>query len=98
MIETHIERIADALERLVAHFESDAPTFIDGADEAAQPETEPAPKAPPTDLTLDALRKGLAPLAPAQGRALLEKFGVRKVSELKPDQYQDVLSAAREMR
>ena len=56
---------------------------------------EPEAKAQPTELTLDALRKSLAPLDPAQGRALLEQFGVKKVSELQPEQYMDVLKAAK---
>jgi len=58
-------------------------------------EVEPAPKAQPTEITLDALRKSLAPLDPTAGRALLEKFGVRKVSELQPEQYMEVLKAAK---
>ncbi len=106
MIETTFSRIADALERLVVLMEKDgAPAPVakttkkevepKGVEVPTPKEVEPEPKAQPTEITLDALRKSLAPLDPTAGRALLEKFGVRKVSELQPEQYMEVLKAAK---
>ena len=106
MIETTFSRIADALERLVVLMEKDgAPAPVAKPAKKAAPEVvetpevveapTPEPKVQPTEITLDALRKSLAPLDPTAGRALLEKFGVKKVSELQPEQYMDVLKAAK---
>ena len=98
MIEKDLGRIADALEQIVARFSAPAPQAAPVVEPTPEPEPEPVKEAKPTELTLDALRKSLAPLDPAAGRALLGKFGVKKVSELKPEQYMEVLTAAREAR
>ena len=107
MIETTLARIADALERLAVRMEEQAGVeppappqkaadLIDPPQAKAEPAPEPEVEKPvPTEITLDALRKSLAPLDPTAGRALLEQFGVRKVSELQPEQYMDVLKAAK---
>ena len=68
---------------------------LKGVEVPTPKEVEPEPKPQPTEITLDALRKSLAPLDPTAGRALLEQFGVKKVSELQPEQYLDVLKAAK---
>jgi len=99
MIEKDLGRIADALEQIVARFSAPPPQAAPVVEPTPEPEPEPVKEDPkPTELTLDALRKSLAPLDPAAGRALLGKFGVKKVSELKPEQYMEVLTAAREAR
>lgn len=105
MIETTFSRIADALERIAVLMEKDgAPAPAVKPTKKAAPEVveaptpkevEPKTGPQPTEITLDALRKSLAPLDPTAGRALLEQFGVKKVSELQPEQYMDVLKAAK---
>lgn len=110
MIESTVGRIADALERIAARLENQAPVEHTPPTKAVDlldpPKAKPAkaaklaaveaePAAPAPELTLDVLRKHLAPLDPAAGRALLQQFQVAKVSELQPEQYADVLAAVR---
>ena len=108
MIESTLGRIADALEAIATRMESGTAPADREPPQATKDDVEtkrvevptpeevaPEPKVQPTEITLDALRKSLAPLDPTAGRALLEKFGVKKVSELQPEQYMDVLKAAK---
>ena len=103
-----LERLVVLMEKDVGAERSPPETVVELLEPAPKPakkaprkepevveEPAPEPKPQPTELTLDALRKSLAPLDPAAGRALLEQFGVRKVSELQPEQYMDVLKAAK---
>lgn len=56
---------------------------------------EPEHKAEPEEeITIDTLRRHLAPLGPQKGKALLAKYGATKLSEVNPDQYADLLSEA----
>ena len=96
MIEKDLGRIADALEQLVARFQG-VPVVDAPVEDPPTPKAKPA-QAPPVALTLDALRKGLAPIDPEQGRALLGQFGVKKLSEIQPEQYAAVLAAAQELQ
>lgn len=92
MIEDTLARIADALERIAASaVPAAAPVEKPAKAKKAEPAPEPA-------LTLDELRKSLNGITPEQARALLAQFEVKKLSELQPEQYADVLQAAKEMR
>lgn len=113
MIEAALERIADALEEMLRLQKGDLPQPAPQPAPQAEAVVEPRPKAkkakpapepevvkpePAPELTLDQLRKSLAPIDPGQGRALLGQFGVKKLSDLDPAQYAEVLAAAQEMQ
>lgn len=61
------------------------------AEVVAEPEPQAEPK---EEITIDTLRRHLAPLGPQKGKALLAKFGATKLSEVDPGKYADLLSEA----
>lgn len=66
--------------------------------EAVEEEEEPAPAEEP-ELTLDDVRQAVMEYAKARGatkgKALVEKFGVKKISELSADQYPAIYAEAK---
>lgn len=61
----------------------------DWADEDADEEPE---------LTIDDVRRVVAPLGPVKGRELLAKFGAKRLSEVDPSDYSALIKAAQEAR
>lgn len=59
----------------------------DWADEDADEEPE---------LTIDDVRRVVAPLGPVKGRELLAKFGAKRLSEVDPADYSALIKAAKE--
>lgn len=59
----------------------------DWADEDADEEPE---------LTIDDVRRVVAPLGPVKGRELLAKFGAKRLSEVDPTDYSALIKAAKE--
>ena len=59
----------------------------DWADEDADEEPE---------LTIDDVRRVVAPLGPVKGRELLAKFGAKRLSDVDPTDYSALIKAAKE--
>ena len=78
------------------------PTIIDAPPPKAETKPEPPKPEPQTDITENDVRRVLAEKSrnglTAQVKALLTKFKVEKVSQLKPEQYGAILAEAEEIK
>ena len=87
-----LRSLADSLEAL---FLDDAPVAVAVPDKPAPPIPNAATEEEPHQLTLVELRAMIAEISTPENRpkikAVLNQFGVAKLTELRPDQYQAVI-------
>lgn len=80
----------DQVEEITAA-DADGDCPDEGADDAPESTTEP-------ELTIDDVRRVVAPLGPVKGRELLAEFGAKRLSDVDPADYSALIKAAKEAR
>lgn len=81
----------DQVEEVTATEDVDGDWADEGEDDAPESTAEP-------ELTIDDVRRVVAPLGPVKGRELLAKFGAKRLSEVDPVDYSALIKAAKEAR
>ena len=80
----------DQVEEITAT-DADGDWADDGEDDAPESTAEP-------ELTIDDVRRVVAPLGPVKGRELLAEFGAKRLSDVDPADYSALIKAAKEAR